>query len=33
MRLTTPAKQLPTWVPLGNMDPLGGYANTDNIET
>lgn len=33
IRLTTTAKELPTWVPLGQADPLGGYANTDNIET
>lgn len=33
VRLTTTAKQLPTWVPLGHTDPIGGYANTDNIET
>lgn len=33
VRLTTTAKQLPTWVPLSPADPLGGYANTDNIET
>lgn len=33
IRLTTTAKQLPTWVPLDQADPLGGYANADNIET
>lgn len=33
VRLTTTAKDLPTWVPLGAADPLGGYINTDNIET
>jgi mRNA interferase MazF len=24
---------MPTWVPLAQNDPLGGYVNTDNIET
>lgn len=33
LRLTTTVNQLPTWVPLLAADPLGGYANTDNIET
>ncbi|NKY55493.1 type II toxin-antitoxin system PemK/MazF family toxin [Nocardia flavorosea] len=33
VRLTTIARELPTWVPLGADDPLGGYVNTDNIET
>jgi mRNA interferase MazF len=33
IRLTTTARQLPTWVPLSASDPLGGYANADNIET
>lgn len=33
IRLTTTVKELPTWVPLDQADPLGGYANTDNIET
>lgn len=33
IRLATTAKELPTWVPLGQADPLGGYANTDNVET
>lgn len=33
VRLTTTAKELPTWVSLGQADPFGGYANTDNIET
>lgn len=33
IRLTTTTKNLPTWVPLSQTDPLGGYANTDNIET
>src|SRR5699024_10883856 len=33
LRLTTTAKELPTWVALGQADPLGGYANADNIET
>lgn len=33
VRLTTTAKSLPTWVALTQDDPLGGYVNTDNIET
>ncbi|MBO0855100.1 MAG: type II toxin-antitoxin system PemK/MazF family toxin [Nocardia sp.] len=33
VRLTTTKRDLPTWVPLGQADPLGGYVNTDNIET
>ncbi len=33
VRLTTTARDLPTWVALGPADPLGGYVNTDNIET
>lgn len=33
VRLTTTARELPTWVRLGPADPLGGYVNTDNIET
>lgn len=33
VRLTTTERELPTWVPLGPSDPLGGYVNTDNIET
>ena len=31
--LTTTTRRLPTWVPLSASDPLGGYANADNIET
>lgn len=33
VRLTTTARQLPTWVRLGPADPLNGYVNADNIET
>jgi mRNA interferase MazF len=33
IRLSTTQKDLPTWVPLDRADPLGGYANADNIET
>jgi mRNA interferase MazF len=33
IRVTTTARQLPTWVPLSAGDPLRGYANADNIET
>lgn len=33
IRLTTTVRNLPTWVPLSNADPLTGYANADNIET
>lgn len=33
VRLSTTAKHLPTWVDLSQADPLGGYANADNIET
>lgn len=33
IRLTTTARQLPTWVGLSPADPLTGYANADNIET
>jgi len=33
VRLTTTARELPTWVRLGPTDPLQGYANADNIET
>jgi mRNA interferase MazF len=33
IRLTTTARQLPTWVPLSAADPLTGFANADNIET
>jgi mRNA interferase MazF len=33
VRLTTTKRELPTWVPLAQNDPLGGYVNTDNIET
>lgn len=34
VRMTTTARQLPTWVELEAADqPLIGYVNTDNIET
>jgi mRNA interferase MazF len=33
IRLTTTARQLPTWVGLSPADPLTGYENADNIET
>jgi mRNA interferase MazF len=33
IRLTTTARQLPTWVGLTASDPLEGFANADNIET
>ena len=33
VRLTTIKRELPTWVELAPADPLGGYVNTDNIET
>lgn len=33
VRLTTTARDLPTWVALGPADPLTGYVNTDAIET
>jgi mRNA interferase MazF len=32
IRLTTTARDLPTWVKLSPADPLTGYANTDCIE-
>jgi mRNA interferase MazF len=32
MRLTTTARELPTWVKLSPADPLTGYANADCIE-
>ena len=32
IRLTTTARDLPTWVKLGPADPLAGYANADCIE-
>jgi mRNA interferase MazF len=32
IRLTTTARDLPTWVKLDSADPLAGYANTDCIE-
>jgi mRNA interferase MazF len=32
IRLTTTARDLPTWVKLSPADPLGGYANADCIE-
>lgn len=33
VRLTTTARDLPTWVRLSPADPLTGHVNTDNIET
>ncbi|MBN9610217.1 MAG: mRNA interferase MazF1 [Actinobacteria bacterium 69-20] len=32
IRLTTTARELPTWVKLMPADPLVGYANADCIE-
>jgi mRNA interferase MazF len=32
IRLTTTARELPTWVKLSPADPLSGYANADCIE-
>jgi mRNA interferase MazF len=32
IRLTTTARDLPTWVTLSAADPLTGYANADCIE-
>jgi mRNA interferase MazF len=32
IRLTTTARELPTWVKLSPADPLVGYANADCIE-
>lgn len=32
IRLTTTARELPTWVKLSPVDPLTGYANADCIE-
>jgi mRNA interferase MazF len=32
IRLTTTARDLPTWVKLSPADPLAGYANADCIE-
>jgi mRNA interferase MazF len=32
IRLTTTARDLPTWVKLSAADPLAGYANADCIE-
>ena len=32
IRLTTTARELPTWVKLSGTDPLTGYANADCIE-
>ena len=32
IRLTTTARDLPTWVKLSAADPLTGYANADCIE-
>jgi mRNA interferase MazF len=32
IRLTTTARDLPTWVKLSPADPLVGYANADCVE-
>ena len=32
IRLTTTARELPTWAKLSPADPLTGYANADCIE-
>jgi mRNA interferase MazF len=32
VRITTTARDLPTWVPLTPADPMVGSANTDDIE-
>jgi mRNA interferase MazF len=32
IRITTTARDLPTWVTLADADPLAGYANADCIE-
>jgi mRNA interferase MazF len=32
IRLTTTAREIPTWVKLSAADPLAGYANADCIE-
>jgi mRNA interferase MazF len=32
IRLTTTARDLPTWVKLSQADPMTGYANADCIE-
>ena len=32
VRLTTTARELPTWVKLSPADPLAGYANADCLE-
>lgn len=32
IRLTTTARELPTWVKLSAADPLTGYVNADCIE-
>jgi mRNA interferase MazF len=32
IRITTTARDLPTWVKLSPIDPLAGYANADCIE-
>jgi mRNA interferase MazF len=32
VRLTTTARELPTWVKLTSADPLVGFANADCIE-
>ena len=32
IRITTTARDLPTWVKLSQADPLTGYANADCIE-
>jgi mRNA interferase MazF len=32
IRLTTTARDIPTWVKLSSADPMVGYANADCIE-
>ena len=32
VRITTTVRDLPTWVPLGSVDPLVGNVNADCIE-
>jgi mRNA interferase MazF len=32
IRLTTTARDIPTWVKLSHADPMVGYANADCIE-
>ena len=33
VRISTTARELPTWVRLKPNDPVKGYVNADNIET